>query len=337
MLQREPEIGLTDFRPNTSRAADLDARVRGGVAESIGALIEVLDQHGVSSTSDRTVLERLHAGPVSPSIVAMYADLVEAVLAERVDEARTILEEMVVQRGRPAGGLRIATLRDTDLGEGQSRRYQRRISDDPAAPLAIAALDESEFRAAAARVGEALELLGVAVPELAGEIRALVRELVLVRNGQTRGSSGFGGASSFYLWGALFLNAMTHLNRIDIIEGLAHESAHMLLFGLGLGSPLVQNPREERFASPLRSDPRPMEGIVHATYVLARMHYAASRLLESNLLTPEERATVSAARERHRAGYLAGLSVVDAHARWTPMGEAAFDGARHYMAEAASN
>jgi HEXXH motif-containing protein len=54
---------------------------------------------------------------------------------------------------------------------------------------------------------------------------------------------------------------------------LTHEAAHSLLLGYTLGAPLVESDPAERFSSPLREDLRPMDGIVHATYVLARMHY----------------------------------------------------------------
>jgi HEXXH motif-containing protein len=64
--------------------------------------------------------------------------------------------------------------------------------------------------------------------------------------------------------------------------------ARALLFGFGMGKPLVENHEHERYTSPLRGDPRPMDGVVHATYVVARMHYAVTRMLDSGLLTEEE-------------------------------------------------
>ncbi len=62
------------------------------------------------------------------------------------------------------------------------------------------------------------------------------------------------------------------------MAALLHETAHQLLFGLSLDQPVVENDVEERYASPLRPDPRPMDGIFHATFVCARMRYGYVRL-----------------------------------------------------------
>jgi hypothetical protein len=50
-----------------------------------------------------------------------------------------------------------------------------------------------------------------------------------------------------------------------MVQMLAHESSHNLLFGFSADESLVENSPEELFPSPLRMDPRPMDGICHAT------------------------------------------------------------------------
>jgi HEXXH motif-containing protein len=178
-----------------------------------------------------------------------------------------------------------------------------------------------------------LSLLDGCAPALAAELRNLVREIVFVRSESGDGRLVFHGASTFYLWGAIFLNAERHSNRVVMAEGLAHESAHSLLFGFTFGAPLVENPPEERFPSPLRYDPRPMDGIAHATFVLARMEYCMQQLLRSNRLTDEERSLALAASRRNQANYREGADVIAAHARFTPIGAALLEGAAAYMQE----
>ena len=127
-------------------------------------------------------------------------------------------------------------------------------------------------------MSEAIALLDAAAPELAAVgLRTLVHEVVVVGR---EGDSYF-GASSFQLWGALFVKLTFQASRVEIAQALAHECAHALLFGFSMGMPLVENEAEELYPSPLRrQDPRPMDGVVHATYVIARMHYTMERLLE---------------------------------------------------------
>ena len=74
---------------------------------------------------------------------------------------------------------------------------------------------------------------------------------------------------------------------------------------------LVANEAEELYPSPLRNDPRPMDGVVHATYVIARMHYTMERLLESGLLTDEEEREAADWIERNAQGYGEGVVVVE--------------------------
>lgn len=125
----------------------------------------------------------------------------------------------------------------------------------------------------------ALALIEAADAALASEIRELVIEVVGASRSAHAGR-GFGGASSFMLWGSVLLNTEYYDAKLDMMAALLHETAHQLLFGLSLDQPVVENDVEERYASPLRPDPRPMDGIFHATFVCARMHYGYARLME---------------------------------------------------------
>ena len=106
-------------------------------------------------------------------------------------------------------------------------------------------------------------------PEIAARFRSLLTEIVFV-SPELNKASKFGGATSFFCFGAMFLNADKHRALVSMIDGLVHESAHANLFSLSLGDPFVANKDDELYHSPLRSDPRPLDGIFHATYVSAQ-------------------------------------------------------------------
>src|SRR4029079_19589676 len=143
----------------------------------------------------------------------------------------------------------------------------------------LKALSSSQFNQVRRLAEDAFGVLERAAPEIAAEIRSLLTEIVFVSSGPE--SMGFDGATSFFCWGALFLNADTHDTLISMVDGLSHESAHAYLFSLSLGDSFVTNPDDELHTSPLRRDPRPLDGTFHATYVSARMHYAHSHLIEA--------------------------------------------------------
>ena len=179
-----------------------------------------------------------------------------------------------------------------------------------------------------------MALLQQAAPEFVAELKALISELILVV-GPKDAKVHFDGGSSYQLWGALFLNAARHKTRIDLIDALAHESAHSRLFSLCTEEVPVRNPDEELHASPLRADPRPLDGVYHATFVSARMHWTMSRVIASGLLTEEELALAIKARDADKRNFEQGYDTVATHARLTGSGHIALDAALAYMSEAA--
>ena len=124
----------------------------------------------------------------------------------------------------------------------------------------------------------AFSLLEQTDAALAAEIRGLIVQVI--GSAPLSPALSFGGVTSLTLWGAVTLNTELHRTPLAIAEALVHEGAHTLLFGYAVDERLVRNPDSERFASPLRSDPRPMDGVFHATFVCARLYLFYRRLLE---------------------------------------------------------
>jgi HEXXH motif-containing protein len=208
--------------------------------------------------------------------------------------------------------------------------YRRLFGDD--ADLTLVPLPPAMLADATRRFAAGHALLSRSHPALAGEIDALVSEVIFALPEASEADIALHGASTFFAWGALLLNPLPHPDRLGMAEALVHESAHSLLHGLTMGRPLVENDEAERFPSPLRQDPRPMEGLVHAGYVLARMHLAMSAMLDSGLLEEAEQAEARRRLQQTRRDFEDAAAVIRAHARFTPTGAEAFAGALAYMA-----
>jgi HEXXH motif-containing protein len=185
-------------------------------------------------------------------------------------------------------------------------------------------------RAFAALVDEGLALLDTGLPALAGEVRAIVHHMLFAQ-APAGALVEFDGASHYQFWGLLFLNPKHHRTPLAVAEVLAHEAGHSLLFGLTVDEPLVHNPDDALFPSPLRRDPRPMDGIFHATFVSARMAWAMEGLADSGLLSATERAAARDAAAKDRANFASGLAVVDAHGLLSGTGRAILDNARAWI------
>jgi HEXXH motif-containing protein len=273
--------------------------------------------------------ERLRAGPVPPLVFGAYFELVLALESGDLDSARELLLEIAAAPNHAGGPIVL------DLGEPATdraaARYQRLIDTDPNEPFHVLPPPPELSLAFRQRIAEAFALLERGDPEIADEIRGLLREIVLAVGPIRPGSMTFDGASSFMLWGAILLNPRLLTSPLDVAQALAHESGHNLLFGLCADGSLVENDDEPRYRSPLRQDLRPMDGIVHATFVTARMHRSLARLRASRALSRDEAAQAGRLLADHVRNFAMGWEIVDRDARLTERGRTIMTDARQHM------
>jgi HEXXH motif-containing protein len=292
---------------------------------------------GILSFDDRALsrlVARLRGDYRFPPVTfALYYDLVDAIQADRLADAEAIFGE-ICRQGPILDTLTITNLDPAVLGATEVDRYCRMMDTDLITRFRYTTPPRDVVRNFSGQCENAITLMARATPELYGEFSALVCEIILA-TGQSSDGRGFAGASSFLLWGALFINPRADQLPVSLIQTFAHESAHSLLFGLMIDDSFVLNPDEERFQSPLRSDPRPMDGIYHATFVVARMHYAMERLLASGLLNAANTEVAKAALHGHRQAFADGLATIGQHGRLTTHGAAIMSSAAGYMARAA--
>lgn len=322
------------FSPDAGHAARCDRAMHAGLADSLRQICEASDGE---VEFDRAAVERLvreiEAGRrLPPNAFAIYYELVPALLEGRLDEARALFVELARQRPIEAP-FRMLALGEPAMAD-RERRYLRLMNDDMAHTYEFLPPSAEDLAAFRRQFASVMDLLQQTVPEFVAELKALISELILVV-GPKRAKVHFDGGSSYQLWGALFLNAVRHTTRIDVIDSLAHESAHSRLFGLCTEEAPVANPDDELHPSPLRAEKRPMDGVYHATFVSARMHWAMSRLIASGLLSEEELALAIKARDDDKRNFEKGYDTVAAHARLTNTGRIAIDAAVAYMRTAA--
>ncbi len=131
----------------------------------------------------------------------------------------------------PPGEYRISaglTNPDTDA---EAALFAALMVGDPPSGIGFAPPSVPARRAFDAAMRAGLDLMQRAAPALWGEFRGLVRHVICVRN-PPGATMQFDGGSHYQLWGALFLNVNPDVTPDAMVEVLAHESAHSLLFGL---------------------------------------------------------------------------------------------------------
>lgn len=301
--------------------ASIDQSVREALADSLANLYSVAPAPFESANINiLEALKEIRAHGVEPGLFGRYYELVFALQEGRMEAAAALCDDIgALARRRPS--LEVTPFTEAALGEDVAR-YSRLLEIAGLTPDLIAcpsAEQAADFRRIALA---ALDLLDAADAGLAIEMRALVKQIVDVGPPPKLGGTKFGGVTSFMLWGAVFLNVDRHLTPLDMLEGLVHETSHHLLFGLAERDPLTSNPLAICPASPLRDGPRPVDGVLHATFVCARLHYLYRRLLD---VRPDalDKADLDRAQARlleFRQRFLDGQTVLLAHAELTAAG-----------------
>jgi hypothetical protein len=318
------------FEPTSQRARFLNSRMHLELADSLDHLKDnISKQLGEDIPSLDALIKKLRNGvPVRPHVFGLYYEATSALIDGNIKEGLNLLSTMANQI-ESLNSIEVITL--SQLSLENFGLYQKLMNTDPEAPFYIISPPEEIVHDSIIRFKTALDRLRIAIPCLADEFESIVNQVVLVVGDKEKVSYDFAGGSCYMLWGALFINASLHQNEIEIIHAIAHESAHSLLFGFTINELLVTNPDEEKYTSPLRDDPRPMDGIYHSVFVLARMHYAMTQLLNSNLLTKDEEDIARKYQSIDLESFFSGYEIVKRNAKLTKMGEKLITRAYNYM------
>jgi len=122
---------------------------------------------------------------------------------------------------------------------------------------------------------KALSALEEIDEELSKEIKVIVSDILILNSNQIN------AGSSFFTYGLIYLKELSpNQHWTTYLEHIVHESAHLHLYSLWKNDAIVLNKSTEKFKSPLRKDLRPMSGLFHAMFVLARLVQ-----LEKNVVT----------------------------------------------------
>ncbi|HUB86624.1 MAG TPA: HEXXH motif-containing putative peptide modification protein [Verrucomicrobiae bacterium] len=307
--------------------------MRRDLADSLRYILRQADgQLALPEDAFQNFLRQLEGRPVSPLAFSIYCDAVLAIEENDVAEASRLLNELI-QFPAHSGETIVSELGNPNQNV-HAQRFVRFIDTDPTVRFDVFAPSRTAADNCRALIRDAFTLMDAGDPDLAAEIRALLREIVLAAGTEEPKKMTFDGASSFMLWGGIIINANRRDSQLAMVQMLAHESTHNLLFGLSADVPLVENDDEELFPSPLRLDPRPMDGIYHATFVTARMHRSVHRLLKSGALPEALQKTARGELAENRRLFDKGIKVVREHGKLTSLGDTLMRGAENYMASA---
>lgn len=166
--------------------------------------------------------------------------------------------------------------------------------------------------AAAGTFDAAYALVADVSPEHAAEVDA-VTEYVVPLLGRH-----FVGGSDITLFGASYLRLDPAWSPLSFADHVLHEAAHQLMHACQEAQPLLLNRDEIGAHSPIRSDPRPLYGTFHATFVFLRLAQFMAGVLESGPAEAHDEARLRL--HRHLVGLLQGLEILRVSGKFSEEG-----------------
>ena len=151
--------------------------------------------------------------------------------------------------------------------------------------------DDVELELKATRFMRALTVFERELPEGYAWMGSTARVVVPVRGEGGQWTSG----STPKLPGMIFLSL---LDTLQIIEGLVHEAAHNHLFIAEVSGLLVDPSHTEFHTSPLRSDLRPLRGVLLAYHALAYICAFYAEIMRRGVKIAGRERTYNAMREK---------------------------------------
>jgi HEXXH motif-containing protein len=158
-----------------------------------------------------------------------------------------------------------------------------------------------------------LELIRRCWPELYDEICSLTDHFTLIRG------EPFIGGSAISCLGVSFFKLLPEWSDVCFADHIIHEAAHQRLHVEFEVEPALVNGSFIGSASPIRRDPRPLHGVLHATFVFLRLSLFFERAVEVEHSPEAERRL-----HRHVLGLYSGIEQLDRYGEWNPRGAALF-------------
>ena len=246
----------------------IDAKVRAQLADSLTYIVSAAETYlEIDQAQFVASVERIRRTRQDPGVFARYFDLVFAINQNKFADASALLTELI-ERTSQTTSFAIVPYSREELGSDYDRfsglLFAELADINPMEPPS-----QSQATASAQMLREAIAIILRVDSGIHDEIEALLTRIYLAVGDKS--AKRFGGVTSLMVWGATFINVEVYRSRWDAVQFLVHEVTHALLLGLACDQPLVENSPDESYQSPLRHDPRPMDGIFHATLVCARL------------------------------------------------------------------
>jgi len=326
------EKELSYFIPSVENGFRARNAICARLKESLEHIFEQCSGHiDFDPSRANELLSRLNDGTqLPPSLYGYYFALVRAIQNEDLQQAGNLLDSVLGYADSPTVSFRIRPFNRNGFCAEEEAQVRSQFVSESLLDEQITHLGEAVEDSVLDQLQRAIDLLRQYAPRTFSEIDTYLAELIAAKGNPVDGII-FDGCSSLERWGSILVNATLPRTDLELAEAIVHECSHNILFAMAPVDFHVLNDPQERYKSPLRIDPRPMNGIYHATFVLSRMYFAMHEVANSPTveaaLGDEARKLENTSRELFHDGY----RILEEHAAYTEEGEKIMLAAARYM------
>ena len=204
------------------------------------------------------------------------------------------------------------------------------LQDGGSFPDDVAPPNDEAFKSMEETIKETHQLIAKIDPELKTLMEKLQGLIIAGQPGilASQKKQSFGGATCFFFRGGTIINSSSKISKARMIERLIHEYAHAELFTIAQKELLCHNTDSETHPVLIRSDPRPMNGIIHSLYVVCRVADFQVKIISNENILANEQPFLEEIRhifsEQLAYGH-SSLKVVRNHGDLTPLGSKVTD------------
>lgn len=313
----------------------LRRNINAGLADSLLEVFRACSGHvEIREAEADRIVDRLSAGSrETPYLYSLYFSILAAIERDDIAGVQSLIDRLLATESAQAGLLITSLIPeqfpwDAAMVSGYFSAEADSVFRYVVPPSGLVPERSAQIR-------EALDMLSLHAPRLMGEMEEIVTTIILaqgVDEAHPEEAGTFQGSSALRAFGGIIVDIEPSPSLIDAVALLVHEAAHNVLFALAPKDGVVRNGLEERYSSPLRDDLRPLEGIFHAVFVVARMAFAMRELIGSGQLTPEQAERAAEILEDCARMFADGDQTLARHAELTEEGRIAMDCARAFMA-----
>lgn len=212
------------------------------------------------------------------------------------------------------------------------------LQDGGSFPEDLTHPDNKTFESIKATITDALQIIEKIDPELKVLMNHLQGLIIAGQPGllASQKNQSFGGATCFFFRGGTIINTYKKISKARMIERLIHEYAHAELFTIAQKELICLNTDDELYPVLIRSDPRPMNGIIHSLYVVCRVaDFQVKSIRKGNHSQNNKEffeETKHIITEQVSYGH-SSLKAIRSHAHLTPLGNMVTNACENFLAD----